>query len=108
MIKTGNVQPVPERSGPRAESRGRRAVITLIWVISLGSSVLSAQIHKDSSLITAWAGSCTVERGYINISDTTKTDQGSNRASVGDPANGAGPADEVSLVWAMEAQLLIH
>ena len=68
-------------------------VISLICVMGLGSWVLPAQVHKDSSLISGWAGSCVVERGYINISDTTKTDQGSNRASVGDLANASGPAD---------------
>ena len=76
--------PVPERS---------RRAISIILFLSIISSALQAQVHKDSSLITGWANTCIVERGYINISDTTKTDQGSNRASVGDLANAAGPAD---------------
>ncbi|MDD2633865.1 MAG: T9SS type A sorting domain-containing protein [Bacteroidales bacterium] len=33
----------------------------------------STAIHKDSSIIVAWATNCVVERGYINIVDTTAT-----------------------------------
>lgn len=33
----------------------------------------STAIHRDSSAIVAWASSCTVERGYINITDPTET-----------------------------------
>ncbi|MDD4149031.1 MAG: T9SS type A sorting domain-containing protein [Bacteroidales bacterium] len=33
----------------------------------------STAIHKDSSIIVAWATNCAVERGYINIADTTVT-----------------------------------
>jgi len=68
-------------------------VFSLISVLGLWSSVLSAQIHKDSTLIIGWTSNVSVQRGYINISDTTATDQGSNRASVGEPNNATGPAD---------------
>jgi len=66
-----------------------------LWslVFGLWSSVLPAQVHKDSSLITAWANNVSIQRGFINISDTSATDQGSNRASVGSPVNATGPAD---------------
>ncbi len=40
-------------------------------------------IYKDSSIIIGWASSCQAERGYIDISDTTKTFNGSNRATYG-------------------------
>ncbi|MEI6455868.1 MAG: T9SS type A sorting domain-containing protein [bacterium] len=43
----------------------------------------STAISKDSSIIVGWAKSCQVERGFIDISDTTKTFGGSNRASYG-------------------------
>lgn len=40
-------------------------------------------IYKDSSIIIGWAQSCQVERGFIDISDTTKTFGGSNRTTYG-------------------------
>jgi len=40
-------------------------------------------IYKDSSIIIGWARSCEVNRGYIDISDTSKTFNGSNKASYG-------------------------
>ena len=46
-------------------------------------------IHKDSSIIVSWAVSAVVERGYINIADTsfTYTEGGitSNKAWFGSP-----------------------
>jgi len=71
----------------------KSSVFGLISVLGLWSSVLQAQIHRDSSLIIAWANEVSIQRGYINISDTTATDQGSNRASAGDPINATGKAD---------------
>lgn len=54
-------------------------------------------IHKDSSIIISWAVSAEVERGYINISDTslTYTENGitSNKAFYGNVINALGPAD---------------
>lgn len=40
-------------------------------------------IHFDSSVFVAWATGVEVQRGYIQISDTTKYHEGSNRASFG-------------------------
>lgn len=61
----------------------------------------SSAIHKDSSIIVNWAKNCKVVRGYIDISDTTKTYNGTNRASFGTETNAIGPAggtmDVVSL-----------
>jgi hypothetical protein len=43
----------------------------------------STAIYVDSSIIVGWAKSCEVIRGFIDITDTTKTFGGSNRASYG-------------------------
>jgi hypothetical protein len=53
----------------------------------------SMAVHKDSSIIAAWATECNVERGFIKISDTTLTYNGSNRASQGSPSDVTGVAD---------------
>ncbi|HTX87644.1 MAG TPA: T9SS type A sorting domain-containing protein [Bacteroidales bacterium] len=50
-------------------------------------------MYRDSSAFIGWAISCTVHRGYIQINDTTLTDQGSNRASYGAPEDGTGKPD---------------
>jgi len=54
-------------------------------------------IHKDSSIIVSWAVSADVERGYINIADTTLTytESGttSNKAWMGQPEFAVGIAD---------------
>ncbi len=60
-------------------------------------------IHKDSSIIVAWAAGCTVKRGYINIEDTTQTytqgDSTSNKAFFGNPADATGyPQNNMSVV----------
>lgn len=52
----------------------------------------STAIHKDSQAFTAWASEITIERGFVNIEDTTMETLGSNRASFGDPQNALGPA----------------
>jgi hypothetical protein len=52
----------------------------------------STAIHKDSPSFTAWASGVSVERGFVNIEDTTIEALGSNRASFGDPQNVLGPA----------------
>jgi hypothetical protein len=62
----------------------------------------STAIHKDSPTFTAWATEILVERGFVNIEDTTIEANGSNRASFGDPQNVLGvatgnSADVVSL-----------
>ncbi len=60
-------------------------------------------IHKDSSIIVAWATGCTVQRGYINIEDTTQTytqgDSTSNKTFFGNPADATGyPENNMSVV----------
>ncbi len=54
-------------------------------------------IHKDSLVISGWATHVDVVRGYINISDTTKTyTEGgitSNKAWFGTPENATGQAN---------------
>lgn len=54
------------------------------------SKVLYAQLNQDkgsipvsSPLIQEWPSKVWVKRGYINISDTSETDKGTNRASFG-------------------------
>lgn len=42
-------------------------------------------IHLDSSVFVAWATGINVQRGYVQISDTTKYHEGSNFASFGTP-----------------------
>ncbi|MCX6279594.1 MAG: T9SS type A sorting domain-containing protein [Bacteroidetes bacterium] len=54
----------------------------------------STAIHKDSSIIIGWAMNCTVERGYINIADTSVTSNGSNKATYGSYLYATGPSDE--------------
>lgn len=54
-------------------------------------------IYKDSSIIVSWAVSAEIERGYINISDTsityTEGNITSNKAFYGTPENALGIAD---------------
>ncbi|PHR43430.1 MAG: secretion protein [Fluviicola sp.] len=59
-------------------------------------------IDKDSPLFTSWATGISVERGFVNIEDTTIEALGSNRTTFGDPQNALGastgdPGDIVSL-----------
>jgi hypothetical protein len=78
------------------------SVITII--IALSKIVVSQPfngdgiaIHKDSSIIVSWAVSATVERGYINIADTsqnyTEGDITSNKAFFGSIENVVGKAN---------------
>lgn len=55
-------------------------------------------IYKDSSVFVAWATSCTVARGFVNISDTTITYNGANHATYGVPENAVGKADDSTVV----------
>jgi hypothetical protein len=54
----------------------------------------STAIHRDSSIIIDWADDCQVSRGYIDLSDTNITYNGSNRASYGSYLYAYGPSDE--------------
>lgn len=53
-------------------------------------------IHKDSSVIVAWASGIEVIRGLINISDPSQTHEGTSYASFGDPENALGAASGTS------------
>lgn len=55
----------------------------------------SSAIHRDSTAIIAWAETCSVIRGYVNISDTLFTYNGSNKATYGNPSNGVGKANDL-------------
>lgn len=52
-------------------------------------------IAYDSICFVDWASSCTVWRGFINISDTTLSDLGSHHASYGLDNDATGQADNV-------------
>lgn len=56
-------------------------------------------IHKDSSIIKRWSTFCSVERGFVNISDTSyvESNGNSNRASFGADMDGAGKAEGSSM-----------
>lgn len=49
-------------------------------------------IKKDSSCFVSWASGGTVQRGYLDIADTTITASGSNKASYGNLNLALGPA----------------
>jgi hypothetical protein len=53
----------------------------------------TSAIHKDSSIITAWATGCTVTRGYQNITNTA-----AGYASAGTDSNAIGTADGAGVV----------
>lgn len=85
------------------------ALIVLVPVVTFSQSYAppagqqgSTAIHKDSQSFVSWASGISVERGYIDIEDTTSEANGSNRASFGNPQNVLGAstgnsADVVSL-----------
>ena len=54
----------------------------------------STAIHKDSAVFVDWASNCTINRGWMNVADTTlgKTTSGTNSSALGIP-----DADVVSL-----------
>lgn len=53
----------------------------------------STAIHKDSSCFVAWANSCTIHRGFLNISDTA-----SGYATTGDSSMATGSAGQNGVV----------
>ncbi len=57
----------------------------------------STAIHFDSTCFKFWADSCTVIRGFVNISDTTFTYEGQNRAFYGSPSDAKGVPDEFTV-----------
>ena len=52
-------------------------------------------MYKDSSAFIGWASTCTIERGYINLADTTVRYNASNKTTYGSYLYGSGPADEL-------------
>ena len=50
-------------------------------------------IHADSSCFVAWAIGIEIERGYINMADTTYSIEGNNKASHGNPFDAIGKAN---------------
>lgn len=71
----------------------------LISLTSIGQSFHPAPgmagsnaIKKDSTCFIGWATGGSVQRGYLDISDTTVTFNGSNRASFGNVSLACGPA----------------
>jgi hypothetical protein len=52
-------------------------------------------MYKDSIAFVGWASTCIIERGYINLSDTTILFNGSNKTTYGSFLFGSGPADEL-------------
>ena len=77
---------------------------TLLLFVILASMPMSAQfappagqigttaIHKDSSVIVAWATGIEVERGLIHIANPSVAHEGSNYATFGEPENALGQA----------------
>ena len=67
----------------------------------------TSAIAADSPIFTSWATGIEVTRGFIDISNTSAEDNGSNYASFGNPEDALGPATKsaVSLGDAGEAVL---
>lgn len=55
----------------------------------------TSAISKDSSAFIGWASTCSIERGYVNMSDTTIKYNDSNKATYGSYLYASGPADEL-------------
>lgn len=51
-------------------------------------------MFKDSSAFIGWASTCIIERGFVDVSDTTVMYNGSNKTTYGSYLYGSGPADE--------------
>jgi hypothetical protein len=52
-------------------------------------------MNKDSSAFVGWASTCIIERGFINISDTTLMYTGSSKTTYGSYLYATGPADDL-------------
>jgi len=78
----------------------RRNIILLsvLSMVGMNSFAQSPQsIAKDSSAITSWANGISIQRGLVNIADTSVKANGSNKASYGFPAAALGKADTTAL-----------
>lgn len=56
----------------------------------------STAIHKDNPSIKAWASAYEIQRGWVNVADTSLYVNGSNKASFGHPSAALGMASGVS------------
>ena len=74
--------------------------ILLILTGNLKSQTFTNAIHKDDSRIIGWAKNCKVKRGFIDISDTSKTftQAGitSNKAFFGNDSMACGKANDIN------------
>lgn len=68
------------------------SALLLLPIISIAQSYAppageqgTTAIHKDDLSFSSWASGITVERGFVNINDTTIEANGSNRATFGEP-----------------------
>jgi hypothetical protein len=52
-------------------------------------------IYKDSSALIGWATTCVIQRGYIDVSDTTVLYNEVNKATYGSYLYASGPADDL-------------
>jgi hypothetical protein len=71
------------------------SVLSFVGITSYAQSTQS--ISKDSSAIISWANGIAIQRGWVNIADTSVKVNGTNKASYGYPAAGLGKADSTSL-----------
>jgi len=57
----------------------------------------TSAMHKDSTAFIGWASTCIIERGYVNIADTTFIDilSNSNKTTYGNNGDAIGPADDM-------------
>jgi len=51
-------------------------------------------MYKDSTAFIGWASTCIIDRGYVNISDTTFIYIGSNKTTYGSNSDAIGPVDD--------------
>ncbi len=63
----------------------------------------STAIHADSSVFIDWASHCAVERGWINIADTSI-----GKTTYGDETNGTGKADNGVVSLGDGGMVLLH
>ena len=55
----------------------------------------STAIHADSNCFISWAMNCSIQRGFVNISDTTVQYNNSVYASYGEETDASGIADGI-------------
>lgn len=60
-----------------------------------GQSGSTAIVYDDARIVN-WANNVEIQRGFLDISDTTVYQVGTNRASFGSPSNAVGPATTIT------------